>query len=385
VVLSTWHAAKGLEWPVTVLSDLADAPRDARFGVFVEPAEGEFDFARPLAGRWLRYWPSPFLAARKRTALHERIAADPATEARERRAGREALRLLYVGWTRARDLLVLAGRAPGRSGSPLARGTAGTLAADGAPLLAEPDGDVVRWAGQEHAIRVRRLTPLEAPRVPPTAGEGYVATGPRQHPPARLSPSGANHRAVAGTDATSRSVPTLETIGEPIAVRGEPDAGALGSAIHRFLAADDAGAPRAERVAMAETLLRRWEVAVDTLEPADLVRAADGLDRWLESTWPAARRHREWPLAQRLESGTIVAGNADLVLEVDGGLVLVDHKLLLGPEETLAAAASSFAPQLAAYAAALTAATGRPVLARVVHLPLHGVVFRLDTAEPSHP
>ena len=140
----------------------------------------------------------------------------------------------------------------------------------------------------------------------------------------------------------------------------------------------DGARPRPREVGTGTLSRAGAPVPTLAISPGDLVRAADALERWIGRRWPGAALHREWPLAHRLPSGTVVAGNADLVLEVAEGLVLVDHKLLLGPPETLAEGAAGFAPQLAAYATALAAATGRPVLARFVHLPLHGVVLRFD-------
>jgi ATP-dependent helicase/nuclease subunit A len=90
--------------------------------------------------------------------------------------------------------------------------------------------------------------------------------------------------------------------------------------------------------------------------------------------WPAARWHREWPLLHGLAIGTLVRGTADLVLELPDGFVVVDHKSFPGSVADAVARAAGYAPQLGAYASAITAARGKPVHACFVHLPVAGIV-----------
>jgi hypothetical protein len=59
--------------------------------------------------------------------------------------------------------------------------------------------------------------------------------------------------------------------------------------------------------------------------------------------------------------------------------VIVDHKSFPGGTEQAIARAQTHAPQLAAYAAAIRAATGRPVLGCWIHLPVAGLVVKLFT------
>ncbi len=116
VVVSTWHSAKGLEWPVTVLFDLDRDTRFSALGVQVVSERASFDLANPLADRWIRYWPQPYHPMQRKAPFHQRLASDAATLAARQREGSQELRLLYVGWTRARDRVVLAGRTLGLKG-----------------------------------------------------------------------------------------------------------------------------------------------------------------------------------------------------------------------------------------------------------------------------
>ncbi len=102
VALLTIHAAKGLEWPVVVVADLAGGGRRDAPDVILDPHVG-------LA---LRSYDSAGESAVYRYAL----AAQREREVAERR------RLAYVAFTRARDLLVLSDRGGRREGMAAALG-----------------------------------------------------------------------------------------------------------------------------------------------------------------------------------------------------------------------------------------------------------------------
>ncbi len=100
VQLMSIHAAKGLEFPVVVVADLARSPRvsagegpllfDAAFGVVCRERDEAGEWSRPGGYVWAQW------------LLNQMDAA-------------ESKRLLYVACTRAADLLVLTGRASGKA------------------------------------------------------------------------------------------------------------------------------------------------------------------------------------------------------------------------------------------------------------------------------
>src|SRR6185437_13948750 len=79
------------------------------FEVTPESLGEGFDPERPLANRAIRYWPWP-LGATTKAPLAE--AAEQSAEGQlvSMREDKERARLLYVGFTRARDHLVFAAR-----------------------------------------------------------------------------------------------------------------------------------------------------------------------------------------------------------------------------------------------------------------------------------
>ncbi len=374
VTVSTLHGAKGLEWPVTVLYGLDSIREPNTFGVRVVSERDTFLFEDPLGGRWIRYWPDPFQPKpfgpgmpsnyKGNTTLHAAVRNGAEHVAEVKRSASENLRLLYVGWTRARDVLVLASK-----DGKLLDGALGMLTgADGAPLLAEPDGNgVARWAGRVVNIRVRATAASIGVPVAIVPGEGYVVRGPRRFPPATVSPS-----SLSGVGTTGEP----ESLGGAVPVSAGADPTSLGDACHAFFAADGDDLDEAERVAMATRLLQSFSVQ-GSLRAEDLARAGASLRGWAGRHWPGATWRREWPLRRRLEDGSELHGFADLVLETSQGLVLIDHKCISGTIAGALASAASYGAQIAAYAEALERATGRDVLGRWLHLPLQGVCVEI--------
>ena len=379
VTVSTWHGAKGLEWPVTVLFELDSRERaKSALGAHMLSDREKIDLDDPLGGRWIRYWPEPYSARNTKGPFYDRLRDRPASQQEDRRTAFEALRLLYVGWTRARDRVVLASRE-----GKLLEGTLALLKNGDEQLLSEPNGESVAWAGQEVPIVIRRADREAAMVSDPAAGEDYVSAGPKAYPPAVINPSEAQEPAAtagaAGPPAqTARGERLVRTIGVRAKVTASSDEQwtTLGTAIHIFLCADRAGLGAPERLALAKEILVRWG-APGWIEPADMVQAGTALKDWIDREWPGAVWHREWPLLHRLSSGSVVRGTADLVLELPAGFVLIDHKSFPGSREQAEKRAASFAGQLELYSQGITAAKGWTLLSAWIHLPVSGFAVRI--------
>ncbi len=375
VTVSTLHGAKGLEWPVTVLYEIDSVWKPTAFGVHLVSDRERFDFSDPLGGRWIRYWPDPYAPFQRmpsykgNTALHEAVRAGPEHAAVALRETRENLRLLYVGWTRARDRLVLAAR-PGKL-----IGEALSLLCDrgGNPLIGEPQ-PACTWAGRPVAVQIRSTVPAVREGQKPEAGLGYNSRGPREFPPARADVS-----RLSGTE----SLGEVEVLGPAPFIQSPAEWTALGSAVHAFLAADRAGLENSERLALAAAALERWSVQ-GTLRVDALLAAADVLRAWIARRWSTATWHCEWPVRLRQEGGTELAGYADLVLVDGDDFVLVDHKCLGGTREEAQTEAAGYAGQLGAYAKAIAQATGKRAAGCFVHLVAQGTVVALgsDDSQP---
>ena len=376
VQVLTVHASKGLEWPVVILGDLQWS-RDAEvFGLTVVDPRPRLELDRPLASRWLRLWPWPWGQHSAGTGLETTLETHPASlQARAAHDG-EALRLLYVAMTRARDILVLPARS-GKNGRPQ-QGWLDRLApaGDEEPVLPFPaqDGDLELLEGPLRiAVRVATLAPAEPAPRPAEAVEWFPAA--RRCPPELPSARAASKLQMPPGFALQTQPPL--TVGGPIAVTGALDAESMGNAVHAFLGADDPAAGTGAREHAAAALLLRHG-APGALPPASLVRCSDDLRAALTRLHgPPLRELREWPVSLRL-SEIAVSGWLDLAWELPGGWVVVDYKTRgTGGDDFLARAADHGA-QLGAYALALTRVTDKPVVASYVHLVLAGLLVPIE-------
>jgi ATP-dependent exoDNAse (exonuclease V) beta subunit len=385
VTVLTYHQSKGLEWPVVVLGSLGYQRQGHVFDPEVEAA-ADFDPADPLASRWIRWWPYPYgrtaynALKNPQSVVFQRGMATPEAKRNALRDEEERARLLYVGFTRARDRLCLAVavKEDGRRDAWLAelRDVAGV------PVLDLPLGalDPVRRVeiggegGPSFSCRVRRVG-ANAPARPVQAQVRGARFPTRPRPalvPEIVLPS-AVHLALG-----PEAIGAVDAIGRR--ARLDPDArvemDVLGNAIHGFLAADLPGMPSQARVAMAGAFLASGGTA-DALPPAALLTISDALTAFVAARFPDATWLREWPVRWRVPGAgapRLLVGEIDLLLDLGSSFVIIDHKSFPGDQEERDRRCQEHAGQLAAYRAAVESATGRPVARLYLHFPLRGEV-----------
>ena len=377
----TVHKSKGLEWPIVIVTDLDSEPRGRLFDqpVAMPRADAVVDPLDPLAGRTIRLWPWPYAKQQKDTALGEAASMSAVGLADAAAAESEAVRLLYVAMTRARDWLVLAPRVKGATNQQPARLQTKwlSLLGRGAPELPLVDNGSIRIGEVMHPCAVKDLHPLAATH-PVAATHAVGALLPKgnapHHPPRIIRPSAVEADAIGAAEFTSIH------LGPRLPFAGTPDMAAVGEALHGFLAADRRTDARTSREAMAERLLRGWGIAA--LSPTDAVIAADRLWDWITARWPGATWRSEVPVFQR-KGEQRVSGRIDLLVEHAQGIAVIDHKSFPGDMMHWPERATRYAPQLRSYGVLLTEVAGRPVTDILLHLPVGGVLLRLDPADTA--
>ncbi len=390
VTIVTFHRSKGLEWPVVVLGSLDRAARRDAFEVSPETDRQRFEPGDPLGGRWIRYWPWPF-GSKKTARLKDLAMASPEGAAILAREERERVRLLYVGFTRARDHLILTARVAkagyktdwldqlrDEHGRSLVRLPA-------APEVDAAAAEIV--IGAEHGLlRVSTRhwvlasdAPVPVVNQEPARPWFSQDTSPRPEPlPYWIAPS----RAATEWTELQAPVPSeLVAIGArlPLGAGSRPDWDVVGNAVHAFLAADLPELTPGERLSRARRLLAESELE-SVLAPAALLQAGDQLSAWVNSRWPSAVWHREVAISASVPSAQgrrRLEGTIDLLLELADGVVLIDHKSYPGARDTWRAKAAEFGPQFAAYTEALRFA-GKRVLEQWVSFSLAGGAVRLE-------
>ncbi len=366
VTLLSVHAAKGLEWPVVFLPDLA------------APTRSDADRARlGPDGLLCADWYDPASAGFVHTP-----SLEAAREEAKRASAAESRRLLYVALTRARDLLVLSGEGrPKQDGTRTFPGWRGLLeeAIGGDPALALriPLADA---AGAAHGLAVE-APPAMAPPPPALALATPCLAGPPPPPASRLAVTQlAEYARCPRRHHLARVLGLVEPTGLHGGATDDDPARATsrGTLAHAMLAELELAAPPlAQRAQLAAVAARRG------YDPADpgVVKIRDEVIRFLAAPPGLAlvaaaaegRLRREVPFLLRLGgegSGApacYLSGAIDArVAPRPGGRPLVlDFKYALPRAE----AAERYRVQLEAYALAASRATGGgPVEARLQFL-----------------
>lgn len=357
VKVMTHHAAKGLEWPVVILMDLSANLKDRLWSISATSRQA-IDIHEPLKDRYIRYWPWPF-GQQGKVPIADGIALTETARKYRDAAIEESKRLLYVSMTRARDLLILARSQRKLSGEWLDTAQAPWL------LPEEPDKSVQLPDGEMVGNLYWELAPADEAAANPVTAQPvrwFATTQARTYRlPLGFSPS--------ATQTVPCKVIEQVRIGERIPLAGSVDMAMLGTAIHACIAASvtDSSAPLTEEE-ISEILCGH---GVGNTVPAKAVWVQiAALHAWLSDRWPGAGRHAEIPAEAILETGQVMQGRIDLLLETEKGWILIDHKSNPQGSEQWESVAKDYAGQLAAYRDAIEKATGKPVLESWLFFPV---------------
>ncbi len=383
VQILTYHGAKGLEWPVVILADLDSgfAPRVHKdlCRVTVESGEAEFDVAVPLRGRWIRFWPWPFGAIEKDGHFDSSAANSREFAATDRRVRAENARLMYVGITRARDILVLASYV-GRKKDDRGTQWLDELTYQGLPIIQLPvaaEDMFVAVGESSHKARFRSFD--FSPEL--TNQRRRDAVYAPAKPAAKLEPDRVSYflqpsSLITQTDAMpSPDAVKIIDIGERIAMSGAVDMALLGDCVHSFLAVDVLSSALGDRLGMADRVRGQWRIT--QINSEDLLTMSDRFATFLQSQFNDFRRYDECPVVARMNSQRL-RGTIDVLIETAAAFHIIDHKTFPGPTDKWIPKALSFSAQLQAYRFAIEQATLRPVLRLFIHMPIIGKVLELQ-------
>lgn len=371
VSVLTYHRAKGLEWPVVVLSSLGATARSALWSVRAR-TDGDFDPTQPLGQRFVHCW-VPTWGKRKKPQAAVDAEASPLGLAMQSDALAENKRLLYVGLTRARDLNALLTFA--RKSGP-ACGWVEEIPGASQILFAGSDSHYQLPGGQP-CPRMAKTWSAEdcALRNATPATEARYGFKPR--PRTEAAPLWFNPSSTEGPEgSTPFSVTETTPVGVRIALAGQPDMAALGTALHLCIARA-AALGRLEPAEVAH-ILRQWGVA-NAVTQAAVEAQLKAFSDWCQQRWPGCPRLVEVPLEANRPDGTRMRSRIDMLIQTPQGWVLIDHKSNPGGSARDDALAQEHGPQLAAYAQALHAATGLPVLEQWLYLPVGARLLRLQS------
>ena len=348
VRIMTVHAAKGLEFPVVILTGLNSQPRGAT-------GEALFDKRNNRIEVKVGSESNAFQTAGYADLLE--VETDMSRD--------ERVRLLYVAATRARDHLVLSMRRPARNNNSDAHKIAELAEARQEAMPDTPQADF--WQAVE--LRQEYATPAAAtsangahPAVPPdVAAHSLQARDEWEQRHAALIDQLSRPASVAATGLArilKSEADTYPAAAEFETLRRGRGGAPIGRAVHAVLQTIDlATGDGIEHTARAQAaaegvpqdhaeIARLASVAVDS----DIVRRA-----------VASRRYwREVPVAAPIADGAL-EGFIDLLFEEDGELVIVDYKTDAIDQDDTEEYTARYHTQAGCYALAAERATQRRV------------------------
>ena len=331
VNVMTYHAAKGLQWKMVILYDLWTDVLDENklknrfvFDIQKEICEGK---------KLLRYIPD----IRKTSENTPDLFFDADTffpslfshyvdSCRE-----EEKRLLYVGFTRAKDYLVSVNTATAEFNWLLAAGLTPSTGKEG-----------FRWKGDMDSVKTVTLRGVgtENAAVQPAATWHKPSLQHTVRAAKHLNPSD------KAAETESRIIAEYK-INEGIALSGSYDSEEAGTCIHDYFAVH--GTPGFDNLSAAKRLIDNFSLTANIEKPEQLPASAEAMFKWFgEKAGDIKALHKELPFSHRLKSGQVVNGRIDLMVEMkDRHCLLVHYKTARTEKE--------YAPQMLLYKRALEA------------------------------
>ena len=362
LTLVTYHGAKGLEWPVVIATDLDSPLRTRLWGTSVVSEGDALNVKDPLAGRRIRFWPFPFGLQSKGIALKDRIEQSPAGQRAEQQAREEEKRLLYVTFTRARDLLVL----PEPERKPLVSLDAleGGMEMPRAEALALANGQLIPTA-------VASPRPAQQPTTPPLHRPHWLPAITERAPvsPRSLTPS------LTEPHPSARLGRVVE-LGERIALAPVENMSRLGNALHGAITADIQNGGATD-IAQVQALLTRFG-AEQTLAAEHVLDATRAFIADCKRRYTITRWLPEFPIRYRTADGQEVAGFIDLLLETPEGWIIIDHKTAPQARSHWPETVKKYSGQLSLYREVVGEVTGQPVLETWLHLVIPAAMVEVN-------
>ena len=322
VKVLTYHNAKGLDWPMVILDEL-DSFKTVDPEVFRKGYCGVCNF-REGEEVLLHVFPStPSVPL----PILERIASTTLFDYVGKRRIAEERRLLYVGFTRAKDYLVTLGNTKCLYSWPVFCGAAGT-----------PDPDPNRNWFNWHDVHLSEYADLPLPEEEDVPTErplaAWVVPGKKEGASKYRSPSLADDSHAPVTDLSS----VFQGSKMEQHIQSEDDdskkAAICGTCIHRIFAAYDPDADRKEMEETARRIIEGMELTAEFPSPESVIDSAAQFFDWLKGKYGEGTALHELPVLMKQPDGTVIRGEMDLVWSLSGGkCVLVDYKSFHGGDD----------------------------------------------------
>ena len=301
---------------------------------------------------------------------------------------KEGRRLLYVGVTRARDILVEVGQ-HGKACSLLTDVLSGIYPGQGWVAKTDKswtDGTLQEiWGPGTPKFFYKEIASEDAPDSPSAPTYRFLKTEPKSTvtEAKRVSPSSLSDEELVKKTTTNclndNGHPFPQLITKAATARDDE----VGTCIHSIFAAFDPGSPRTDMIRMAADTIKRHNLKAVLTSPDAIISTAETLFEFLTNTYgKAVRIEHELPFRE-LRDGQMTIGSIDLVwYTAPDECVLVDFKNLPHAGRNVLDPADKrflghYAPQQRAYRDALSRG-GICVKASLIYLAMQGKIISLN-------
>ena len=349
IQLLTWHAAKGKEWPIVVVTTLDRNVEGRLPSLEIEFTNFE-DLNAVLDNARLEFSPefaSPETNDRFKCAL-------------DNKARDEGLNLLYVALTRAREQLVLEWP---QNLSSSKRYTFWHLLRDSARMRLEANhisvGDTslscrVTAAGSDPPPYFQQpATPTS--RALPVLGRRALRPSP---PPAELTAEFLTPSRLHGQEASQKPLAVSTIRYKPPLELMLPSGAERGLIVHRALEL------LCQKVD-PNTARRALGLSIDDADWAALQSTAKRFMETLSARFHPTALHWEVPIVAADKAGSVISGTIDLLIETSDGYWIIDHKS--DETEDRKERFIRYWPQLDCYARAVSEGMGFSVSGVAIH------------------
>ena len=376
--VTTYHKAKGLEWPCVILTGLDNDPegnilsRDF-FNTSVKISES-LDIEDPLNNRYINFSFWPFGLKGKIMGFEDEIKRSDAFLEVQTDKVQEIKRLLYVGMTRARDYLTTTSFLKNKAKwINLVNDQEGKWGLENITQQ-NPSSTVLDLFDQGIMVNYQVIADerteftFEYDETDYKPATYFAKAALRDHPPKYISPS----KLKGESDV---AVNLVQDFNHRIRTGSKLDEALMGNCLHDilYLWPDRPDEPRTASIIIRHNL--GGQINCD-----DVMKALDQLKNYVVTLAPV-KIHRELPM-RMAKDGQIYIGTADLVLEFDDQVYLIDYKSYPGgfTEVTNTQSnhyAGSYAGQLTAYSEILESALGKKVGKKMIYYVVSGKIVEL--------
>lgn len=357
ITLCTYHGAKGLEWPIVILNDLdkcKDVIKSSFFGVNLLRESADYNsesliYLTPPVVFGQTSIPEVYSTSIKETEQYRRIEQIDVNNNKN---------LLYVGFTRARDILITTSRQKNEMEWIKAVGLNPAVPSDcnatqidlfgcdvSYPFFNVADLDIINVSElsntKEYILDIREREAIE-------------------HSPLFVQPSTVSYDKIY-------SVVLKKDFQHTITIQPAYKSDSIGHCLHDIFCIYNKDS---DIDSIVSSLVEGYGLKETFISHNEIITSIKNLHQYLETSYGAATcTYRELPF-QHIKDGQIIRGNIDLLWEVPNGVVLIDYK-------TGESSAEKYGSQIDCYKEALTAA-GKTVIESLIYNAVKGHVIELQ-------